>query len=194
MKTKIEIVIPTTDLLKSLDPKAINPKLAEAESELTAAKKQATDARTRLAELSSLIANLPHEIVSGHAPQKALEETIIEERSVALQLKAIDGKVDAAQQAVEVARAEGRAAIVDEANELLEHLIKTIAPVLPALKHLKDLEYEIEARLQKACYNPLTGTQYARKPSPALEWPSSVADEQAAFSWRQTAVETTAKK
>ena len=185
MKVKLAIELPgLSEVVKLLE----QPNATAAEDALGNVKKQATDARTRLSELGSICRNLPDEIIAGRARSTALEEVLVEERSGALQLKAIDKKVEAARAAVEAARAEGRDMLLAEAAKIIEHLKKTISPVLPVLELVQSLEYEIERCVDVAFLNPLTGTAHPRKQLPALEWPQSLVDEQSGFSWREGAI------
>ncbi len=186
MKYKIgTIELPTIDeLAAGLEA----PKVTEADDMLDAAKRAADDCRVQLTELTKLCTDLPHLIVSGRAPSSALAKSIDEERGLALTLKARSAEVEAAQTGVESARAESRDRLLAAASELLEHLKKTISPILPALELVQSLEYETERCVDVAFLNPLTGTAHPRKQLPALKWPQCVRDEQTLFSWRESSI------
>ena len=70
---------------------------------------------------------------------------------------------------------------------MCEELRKMVSPIIPFLEAVKDLEYEVEARVTAANRNPATGFEFARgEPLAAVEWPQCVADEQAGFAARET--------
>ena len=153
------------------------PSVSADETELSAAKKAAVEARKRLGELSAICQSLPDEIIAGRARSTALEETIVEERSSALVLKAIEEKVTIAHESLNIARAESRDALVAKACSLLTGLQAKAKPLIPLLKAIHDLESDIEFRIREVVRNPETGEPYAHTALPNIDWPSCLSEE-----------------
>ncbi len=183
---KIELAIPSKKLLERLDPVVLCPKVAEAELAVEKAEAAMGQARAELTELSHTLEELPAEIISGKVPQSALEETVAKERSQALILKSREGALEVARLDLENAKVEARALVIEEGCRLCELLKKAISPVIPLLEVVKEMDYEIEARVAGANYNPARAQEYARKPLPKIEWPLSLGDEQNVMAGRET--------
>ncbi len=180
MKLKINLEIPeATEILERLDPVTINPERAGAELAVEKADEQCNAARKELQELSANIEHLPEEVIAGRAPESAVEEMVSRERAQALVLKAREGKLEGARQDLADAQAKARALVIEEGRRAIDLLKKAVAPVIPLLEAVKDLEYEVERLVTAANMNPERGVEFSREQLPAVEWPQCVVHEQA---------------
>ena len=182
-----EITIPSKKkLLARLEnPTELSPELAGVELALSKAEEETNRARKELQELSASVERLPNEIIAGRSPDSALEEMITRERTQALLLKSREGVLEGARQDLADAQAKARALVVEEGRRVCEELKKVVAPVLPLLEVVKDLEYEVERLVKVANMDPSRGFEFPREQLPAIEWPTCVIHEQAARSWME---------
>lgn len=172
--------LPTPEeVISKLEPHELYPGLEVAEKDLDTAKKKLTDARTELDDLAQRVEDLPAEVNAGTAKREELEAAIARHGAAEKMLPYLQEAVGAAEVELENARAQQKAAVINELSRRRDDMqVFVDDEIAPLLERIRDcelamlkLEHETEPQM-------LAERQALRRIAPPLEpirWPVSVA-------------------
>jgi len=176
MKFKITAAIP--DDIADLTLAEVAPEIGRAVHKLQTAQGALADVKARCVTNSETVERVRREIAAGIARPSDLQAAIDQQRVSALSVAGHVQQVGAAEQALERVRVQARERFRDEVMTRHATLMHVAREVTPLLERLREAEAELDAVIKReTAHTSALGVPQQLPPTPALEWPSSLADE-----------------
>lgn len=172
MRFNVKNTIPA-DITRDLTIDAIYPRLAQAQAETRAARKQLADRQRQLAEHRVTLDRISADVRAGRATTTQLEDAMRRQKATALMIPRDE---DVLQSAIDNETREakaGQARLLEEARTRYRSLQAVASQVVPVLEALLENENKLDSHLQGILGRGLPGIDVR------VSWPRCQEDEQA---------------